>query len=351
MHPSIIRPTLIINKDISQANIRRMASKAKASDVIFRPHFKTHQSLQVGNWFRDAGIDRITVSSLSMAKEFAEDGWRDITIAFPANIRETAEYNLLGSKIKLNLIIDSPEVAMHLAANINYPTGLFVEIDNGYGRSGVHHSDRDSLARIIEILDNAQHLLFVGFLTHAGNTYAASTKNEIEQIYSSSMQSMQQLKEKYPKASLSVGDTPSCSIVEDLGAADEIRPGNFVFYDLMQYYLGSCSINDIAVSVACPVTGIYPEREELVIYGGAVHLSKEYVEDGGKNYGLIVRYTEDGWTSPVPDTRLVSLSQEHGIIKTNPEFLQTVKHGDILGVLPIHSCLTANLLRDNVVVL
>jgi len=25
-----------------------------------------------------------------------------------------------------------------------------------------------------------------------------------------------------------------------------------------------------------------------------------------------------------------------------------VKHGDILGILPIHSCLTANLLKDNI---
>ena len=126
---------------------------------------------------------------------------------------------------------------------------------------------------------------------------------------------------------ISVGDTPSCSIIDDLGDADEIRPGNFVYYDLMQYYLGSCSFDDIAVSVACPVAGIYPERDEIVIYGGAVHLSKEYADKGGKHFGLIVRYTEDGWSLPLPGARLISLSQKHGIIRTNQEILNTIKHG------------------------
>jgi len=32
---------------------------------------------------------------------------------------------------------------------------------------------------------------------------------------------------------------------------DEIRPGNFVFYDLMQYRIGSCSVGQIAVAMAC----------------------------------------------------------------------------------------------------
>lgn len=144
-----------------------------------------------------------------------------------------------------------------------------------------------------------------------------------------------------------MGDTPSCSLKEDLSDADEIRPGNFVYYDLMQEKLGSCHMQDIAVSVACPVTGIYPERNEIVIYGGAVHLSKEYLEEDGKYFGLAVLYDNEGWSSPLPGTRLVSISQEHGVIRTTPQFLSSIKHGDLLGILPVHSCLTANLLQDH----
>ena len=49
----IIKPTLVINKERILANIERMSKKAKDSKVLFRPHFKTHQSSVIGVWFRN----------------------------------------------------------------------------------------------------------------------------------------------------------------------------------------------------------------------------------------------------------------------------------------------------------
>ena len=350
----ITRPTLVINKDICRANIRGMADKARASRVIFRPHFKTHQSLQIADWFRDQGVDRITVSSAEMAMKFAKAGWNNITIAFPANIRETDTYNKLAEKLELNLLTDSLEATEALVSKLNTETGIFIEIDTGYGRSGVHYANEEMIRETIHIIDNARKLSFKGFLTHSGNTYSATNTGQIKDIYNKTIAELRSLKDKYlnthPDIIISVGDTPSCSLIDDLSGADEIRPGNFVYYDLMQYYLGSCKLSDIAVSVACPVTGIYPDRNEIVIYGGAVHLSKEFLEQDGRFFGLVVNYIDDGRTSPLADTRLVSISQEHGIIRTSPEFLKTVKHGDLLGILPVHSCLTANLLKDQMII-
>jgi len=332
-----------------------MAEKAADSGVMFRPHFKTHDSVQVGKWFRDAGVDRITVSSAEMALKFAEAGWEDISIAFPANIREMDVFNTLAAKIRLNLLSDSVESTRALANDLKAPAGIFIEIDCGYGRSGIPFDKTEAIDALVNIIRQSDKLQFKGFLLHSGDTYSASDLSGIEAIYQRDISQLNILKEKYirefPEIIISVGDTPSCSTVDDLGAADEIRPGNFVYYDLMQYQLGVCNISDIAVSVACPVTGIYPERNEIVIYGGAIHMSKETLEQNGKYFGLVVRYSDDGWSSPIPDTRLVSVSQEHGIIRTSPEFIQSIQQGDILGILPIHSCLTANLLKENMFVL
>ena len=52
----IVRPTLVLDKDTCLRNIERMAEKAKSKNLIFRPHFKTHQSSIIGNWFRDFGV-------------------------------------------------------------------------------------------------------------------------------------------------------------------------------------------------------------------------------------------------------------------------------------------------------
>ena len=73
----IRKPTLFLDEVKCRANIRMMSEKAKANGVIFRPHFKTHQSVEIGNWFREEGTQAITVSSVGMAGYFAKAGWRD----------------------------------------------------------------------------------------------------------------------------------------------------------------------------------------------------------------------------------------------------------------------------------
>jgi D-serine deaminase-like pyridoxal phosphate-dependent protein len=158
-------------------------------------------------------------------------------------------------------------------------------------------------------------------------------------------------KDRFPDIINSYGDTPSCSLAKSLSDFDEVRPGNFVYFDLMQHQLNACAFDDIAVAVACPVVSVYPYRNELIIYGGAVHLSNEYLADdnGRKIYGYIVRLNENGWSDPIPGAYVSSPSQEHGIVRMETEELVRFKPGDVLGVLPVHSCLTANLLKQECV--
>ena len=346
------KPTFLINTGQVSKNIRAMLHKATDNRIVFRPHFKTHQSAEVGELFRKQGVDKITVSSVMMAQYFASHGWQDITIAFPVNLRETDEINDLAKKIRLNLLVDSVISAKALAKKLQHDTGIFIEIDNGYHRSGLlpeQTGETDNIAKICKMSDK---LMFKGFLTHAGNTYLATGREEILAIMHKTAQMMQELKERYssrfPDIIISYGDTPSCSLADDLSAFDEIRPGNFVYYDLMQYHLGTCAFDDIAVAVACPVVSVYPLRNELILYGGAVHLSKEFlVENSKKIYGYVVRLTKSGWSEPIPGAYVFSLSQEHGIVKMNTEDLSALQPGDVLGVLPVHSCLTANLLLQN----
>ena len=343
-------PELIIDQNKLNRNIVSMLDKARQSHVVFRPHFKTHQSLEIGQIFRGKGIDKITVSSVSMAAFFAKDGWNDITIAFPVNLLEIEEINNLATDIQLNLLIDSAFSASFLAKNLNHKVGIFIEIDTGYHRSGLLPDDAE-IDRIVRLLSASDKLNFKGFLTHAGHTYSAKGKVEILSIMEDANQKLNQLEAKYiaefPEIITSYGDTPSCSLADDCRGFDEIRPGNFAFYDVMQYHIGSCSLDDIAVAVSCPVVSVYPDRNEIIIYGGAVHLSKEFIEADNdfKLFGYVVEFTGNSWSAPIPGAFVSSLSQEHGIVKIPGKFINNFKPGDVLGVLPVHSCLTANLLK------
>ncbi len=94
----IEKPTLILDESRARRNLARMAAKARQQGVRFRPHFKTHQSVEMGGWFREEGVSSITVSSVDMAVYFAQAGWDDILIAFTANPRQVGDDRRTGRK-------------------------------------------------------------------------------------------------------------------------------------------------------------------------------------------------------------------------------------------------------------
>ena len=343
----ITKPTLLIDKKKCKRNIEMMFLKAQRKNVVFRPHFKTHQSLEIGQWFKELGVDKITVSSLEMAQYFASE-WKDITVAFPVNILEIETINQLSENITLNLLVESIEAVRFLIQNAKNKIGIYLKIDVGYNRTGLPPTATQQIDEILNEISNCATLNFKGFLTHAGHTYKCRTKEEILSIHTTSRDILNGLKnryiDRYPDLNISIGDTPSCSVADDFSGIDEIRPGNFVFYDLTQHQIGSCSIDKIAVAMACPIVSIHTDRNEIVIYGGGVHFSKERLESDnqGTIYGIVVEQREESWGEPISGMYLKSLSQEHGVVSVPESLIRKYKIGDLLYILPVHSCMTAN---------
>ena len=355
-YATISTPTLLLDAQRAQRNIARMTAKAQANRLRFRPHFKTHQSAGVGAWFRDAGVVAITVSSLAMARYFAAHGWRDITVAFPVNLREIATINELAAQVRLHLLVENLTTVDFLAEQLTAPVAMWIEVDAGYRRSGVAWDDGAGLAALAARIAACDRMALQGLLTHDGGTYAARTYAEIAVAYTTTVERLNHARTWLMEhgclgLEISIGDTPACSVLDDFGGVDEMRPGNFVFYDWMQVEIGSCTWDDVATVVACPVVAIHPERNEVILYGGAVHLSKESLRraDGSFSFGAVVYLNDGGWSAPVPGVWLRSLSQEHGIVHADdPAFAELVQHvqvGGLLGVIPVHSCLTADLLK------
>ena len=348
----IIRPTLLLDKEIALRNIENMVRKANDLQLNFRPHFKTHQSVQIGEWFREAGVKCITVSSFTMANYFADAGWDDITIALSVNIREIPEINELAGRIKLNVLIENQEGLEALQNQITWHTGVFIKIDTGYNRTGIEANRTPLIDQLLSNIQKSPLLQFKGFLSHTGHTYQANSTHDIFSRHFDAILKMKALKTRYqnewPELMISLGDTPSCSLCDKFDGVDEIRPGNFVFYDLMQFKLGVCKLTDIAVRMICPVVAVHPSRNEVVIYGGAIHFAKDSIIniDGKPLFGRIIVKVEDKNILLDEKNYLHGLSQEHGILKISPRDLNYFKPGDLVEIIPVHSCLTANLMKE-----
>ncbi|EJF09403.1 MULTISPECIES: alanine racemase [Pontibacter] len=344
----ITQTTLLLDEEKCRRNIAMMAEKAARNNIRLRPHFKTHQSAQVGEWFREAGTEAITVSSLKMARYFAMHGWKDIMVAIPVNIRDMALVNELAEKIKLHLVAVNIETVQALAKHLQHPVNLWLKIDTGYRRTGILPHSHEELDAIVALLEESERLQFTGVLAHDGHTYKQTDAEAIRTIHHTTVFLLNLVRDRYkarfPELQVSIGDTPSCSILQTITGVDEIRPGNFVFYDLTQQHIGSCSFEQIAVCMACPVIAKHPERNEIIVHGGSVHFSKDSLvgADGSLIFGRVVELTENSWSEPLEGIELVSLSQEHGTIRASKELFDKYKIGDLMGILPIHSCLTAD---------
>ncbi|MCX7879050.1 MAG: alanine racemase [Ignavibacteria bacterium] len=347
----ISEPTLLLDEKKCKANIQKVIEKVNSLGIQFRPHFKTHQSKHIANWFEEFGVEKIAVSSLKMAKYFAQANWKDILIAFPLNLRSFDEALQLSELIEIKFTISDISVLEYLNNVTNFPIKFYLEIDVNATRSGFDIENYFEIEKAIKIFKKNPNLVLIGLLAHNNQTYLQNSQEGVIKSNNIFLSKLAELKSFFLdngfEVILSVGDTPSISICEEFPSVDELRPGNFVFYDVMQTQIGSCSVNEIAVCVAAPIVAIYHNRSEIVCYAGSVHLSKEHFSLGeAKVYGLIVELQNNTWGLPLENSYVREVYQEHSLVKIDYSLLKKFKVGDLIGILPVHSCLTADCFRN-----
>lgn len=337
--------------DRIQKNIRKVKSTCLARNIHFRPHFKTHQSFTVADIFAEEGVRSITVSSLFMAQKFAERGFKDIFIAIPYCPSECD--NLLHwlkscPDLKLILLLDDYCAAEKIVHSLRDAVWYSLKVDTGYHRAGIPYDDFPAFFAMIELLRRYNVLDKLYSLTaHFGHVYNAKNKEEVLSINTVGIQGLKGLKNKIVSRFathpiISIGDTPSLSIYNPdlLDGVGEIRPGNFVFFDAMQWVANYCSLDDIAVLVNAPILALYPHRNEILIHAGAVHLSKEFcMFNEQKCFGLPVKIIDNKQLEIFPQANVVQLSQEHGIVRFNLGIPTDLICGGSLTIIPVHSCL------------
>ncbi|MCP4311500.1 MAG: hypothetical protein GY790_09590 [Bacteroidetes bacterium] len=325
-----------------------MAEKAASNQLSFRPHFKTHQSAEIGNWFGEFGVSKITVSSFRMARYFASAGWKDILVAFPFNPHDLHHLNELSVTTKISILLDNPDTLAFLG-RLECTVEFYIDIDTGYGRTGIKSGEKEKIEELLAVSGKNPGLKFRGFYCHAGHSYKTFDNSIREQIHLKATGELLDLKQEFATYSplALYGDTPNCSTQDDFTGIDEISPGNFVFYDLTQILLGTCCPHEVAVAMTCSVTGKYPERKQLVIHGGGVHFSKDSIQFGDRIiFGEVVIPGKEGWRTPGEKNFITGLSQEHGLLENAGSLFNRTRIGDRLMVLPVHSCMTANLMRE-----
>jgi D-serine deaminase-like pyridoxal phosphate-dependent protein len=185
-------------------------------------------------------------------------------------------------------------------------------------------------------------------MTHAGGSYSARTLGEFEEIAererSGAVTAAERLRAAgFPVEIVSVGSTPTVHYARNLDGVTEARVGVYAFGDLVQAELGTCNIEDIAISVVASIIGHNRAHGRVLVDAGFLALSRDrgtadFPLDWG--YGAVC---DAAAGELIEDVRVESTNQEHGII--------TARSGEIdwslfpiggrVKILPNHACATA----------
>jgi D-serine deaminase-like pyridoxal phosphate-dependent protein len=290
----------------------------------------------------------LTVSTLAEARFFFDGGFSDICWALPlAPCHMDSALDLARECADFSVLVDHPQTIAGLqqrAAARSQRISTWLKIDCGYHRAGVDPGDPQSLESA-RALSESPWTNFRGLLAHGGHGYRARSMDEIIPIAQEERDQTLSMAERLRASgvelpALSIGSTPTMRAADHLRGINEIRPGNYIFFDLSQVSIGSCGPEEIAVSVLSTVIGRYPGRHTALIDAGGLALSKD-AGDGCQDFGEIL----DLEGRVLAGLRLTGLSQEHGKIRADPGVPLPPIHSQ-LRIRPNHSCLSAALFPE-----
>jgi D-serine deaminase-like pyridoxal phosphate-dependent protein len=310
--------------------------------VSLRPHLKTAKSAEVARVAVAGESGGITVSTLAEAEYFADHGFRDILVAAsqPPQKLDRASA-LLDRGVDLALITDDTDAARAIAAH----RGRFkvlIELDSGDRRAGVR-AEGDVLLEIPRILGDR----FAGVMTHAGHSYGCRDIECVRQVAANERATVVSAAERLSSNGIacgvvSVGSTPTMTHVDNLDGVTEARPGVYMFQDLFQAEIGSCSRDDIAVTVLASVIGRNELENRFLLDAGALALSKDRSTQATPHDAGYGEVWDIECKPTYGDCRIERAYQEHGVaVSDSPIDFRRIAVGTKVRVAPNHACITA----------
>lgn len=345
-------PAVLLDEARMMANLRAMQDRADRHGVALRPHAKTHKSLEIGRRQTGLGAAGVTVATVDEAQVFIEGGFKSITVARPV-VTPSKWDRLLsvaqGNGAEVRVVVDSEagiQVAGERAAARGQAVGLFLKIDVGLHRCGLLPGD-PRIGALAGTIHGHGHLDFRGILSHAGHAYGSQSSAEAAAVAEEERQAMVAVRDGLradglPVPEVSVGATPAVLAAERFDGITEIRPGNYVFLDLLPVRVGVARLSDVALSVLATV--IRGNAHYFVTDSGSKTLTSDtgvHGMTGDQGFGLA--YPASAFLDSDREMIVEKVSEEHGMIGRKGYDLSI---GSKVRVVPVHSCPVANLARS-----
>ena len=326
-------PALLIDLDVMERNLARIADYCASSNLRLRPHTKTHKSIRIAKRQLELGAAGLSVAKTGEAQVMLGAEPPDLFVVYPVvGARKIERLVEVARKTNLTIAFDSLVAAEPLARaadRAGVRIGVLAEVDVGLGRVGVQPNQALDLVQALRKLPGFEWRgisFYPGHLKDQNDSHVAELSATVAGIVRDLRQAGLE-----PQI-VSGGSTPLLFRSAEVEGLNEIRPGTYVFNDLNTIASGACKLEDCAASVLATVVST-ARPGQMIIDGGSKTFSSDRLSSGEPGFG---RVTE------APGAFFHRMMEEHGFVDlTRAE--RTFAVGDRVRVIPNHVCVVVNL--------
>jgi D-serine deaminase-like pyridoxal phosphate-dependent protein len=321
-------PSIIVDLNLVEENIKKMQEFANDNNVSMRPHSKTNKSPYWAKKQVNAGAIGICCAKLGEAEMMAEGGIKEILI--PNQIVTEQKINRLvevNKKSKVMVAVENKDNVSNLSdhfENNSMKLSVIIEVNVGMDRCGV---ELDEIVSFAQFITSKPGLEFEGIMGYEGHTVNIDNfedrVNETTKAMDKLINAKNLLEENGIKVNIvSASGTGTYNITSKIPGITELQCGSYIFMD--GNYLKIFNDFQPALSLLCTVVS---RRDNRIV-----------IDCGLKSVSMDQGLPEVVYPKGV---KLISLSEEH--CKCEIEGDVDLKIGDKVFVRPMHSDTTINL--------
>lgn len=335
----VTTPALLLDLDLFENNLSRMAEYARSVGIDLRPHAKTHKCPEIAKRQLEAGAIGISVATIKEAEAMASAGIRGllITSELTGAPKISRLVRLLSEAPDTMVVVDNADNLNELsdaASSSGVEINVLVDVDPGLRRTGVAGASAIGLAT--EILETSG-LRLRGVHCYSGSSahvsgWGARREHSLKAM-SVGVETFQRMKRLgMPVEILTGGSTGTYNIDSGIEEMTELQAGSYVFMDIEYWRIGGRS-------------GVVYEDFSPALTVIATVISRNHNDRATVDAGLKAFATDRAFGPQIKDIAGVTYrfgGDEHGLLDLEqPD--REIKVGDRLEFFPPHCDPTVNL--------
>ena len=334
-------PALLVDLDVMERNLRRVADYTQKHGLRLRPHTKTHKSPRIGRRQLELGAAGLTVAKVGEAEVMLDAAPADMLVAYPVIGRAKLERLMaVARRTRVTVSLDSLFAAQQLSEAAQaagrgiVKIGVLAETDVGLGRVGV--SPGGELLDLARGIERLAGLSFEGIAFYPGHIKDNGAAGRAALAALGGL--IQSMLADFRREGIAVrivsgGSTPSLYHSHELAGLNEIRPGTYVYNDWNTVASGACTPEECAAALL--VTVVSTARPgQIIVDGGSKTFSSDRLTGSTEStFGHVVE---------APEAVFHKMNEEHGYVDVRA-CGRKFEIGERLRIVPNHICVAVNL--------